>query len=402
MYWMLTTLAAVSIGSVSAFFLISLDEVTHFRQQHPLMVWTLPLSGALIGWAYHQWGNTVKAGNNLIIQEYHQADRPIPFRLLPMVLLATLLTHLSGGSAGREGTAVQMGAAVGDQIGARFGIHHAFRKGFLIVGISAGFASVFGTPLAGAIFALEVLAIGQIRLAALLPALYAAILAHYTCLAWGAQHTAYPSIESLNFNYSHIFWVAAAGVLFGLTARLFSLATQSLSQLFEKFIPSPPLRPVLGGLLLALLFSIPGSQVFMGLGIPGIELAFEQNAPAFHFLIKLGLTALTLAAGFKGGEVTPIFFIGATLGSALFIIIPLPLALLAALGFAAVFAGATHTPIASTLMAIELFGPQTAWYFALACAVAYAVSGHKGIYHHQPIAQVKPSFLNLNYRSRSK
>jgi len=369
-------------GSASALFLALLQEATDFRETHSWMLLLLPLTGLLCGLLYHYAGASVSGGNNLLIDEFHTPRRPIPFRMAPLVLAGTLLTHLGGGSAGREGTAVQMGAALAERLKAPFRLSRKERRILLITGISGGFASVFGTPLAGAVFGLEVLHGGRTRYAALLPALLSALVADLSCRAWQTGHTHYPIPELPVLGISSLGFCIAAGMLFGLAALLFSQSVHACTRLFARCIAWPPLRPFLGGTVLAVLFWFGGTR-YAGLGIPVIEEAFRSPAPAYGFLLKILFTAFTLGAGFKGGEVTPLFFTGAVLGSALSLWIPLPLSLMAALGFTAVFAGASNTPLACILMGIELFGTDAALYLVPACVTAYFFSGHKGIYSAQ-------------------
>ena len=370
-------------GSASAFFLLSLDWVTNYRENHFWIITLLPIGGLTIGLMYHYLGSDVVKGNNQLLEELHEPKDIIPFKMAPLVLIGTLITHLFGGSAGREGTAVQMGGAIADQFTHLFKLSTQDRKILLIMGISAGFASVFGTPLAGAIFALEVLVLGKMRYEAILPSFIAAILADFVCHTWNVGHTAYsipfvPEMSPLNLIYALI-----SGIFFGLAALAFSKSTHFWTDLFSKRISYPPIRPVLGGTILAIIIWISGSTKYIGLGIPTIVESFQLQEPVYAFLIKILLTSFTLGAGFKGGEVTPLFFIGATLGNALLWFIPLPIALLAGMGFVAVFSGATNTPIACTLMGIEFFGAESGVYIGIACVVAYLFSGHTGIYSSQ-------------------
>jgi len=298
-------------------------------------------------------------------------------------LVGTLITPLLGGSAGREGTAVQMGGAISDQFTTIFKLNPSERKTILVLGISAGFASVFGTPLAGAIFALEVLYFSKINFRSILTSFIVAYVAFYTVEFWKVEHTHYsiPVIPEMSF--ANLFWIIITGILFGLTAMLFSKTTHFWHRLFSKSIKYAPLRPFIGGVILALSIYIIGTTKYIGLGIPIIVDAFRHADANYDFLLKILFTGFTLGAGFKGGEVTPLFFIGATLGSALSVFIPLPVALLAGMGFVAVFSGATHTPIACSIMGMELFGIECGIYIAIACVIAYFFSGHVGIYHSQ-------------------
>lgn len=398
--WLLLAMPiGILVGSASAFFLESLTWVTNYRESHIWLIALLPLGGLIIGLTYYYYGESVVKGNNLLLEELHTPKQIIPFRMAPLVLFGTLVTHLFGGSAGREGTAVQMGGAISDQFTKWFGLNETDRKVILIMGISAGFASVFGTPLAGAVFAVEVMILGKIRYKALLPSLVVAYIADYSCKFWNVGHTHYSIATTPEFTLSAFGYTLLCGILFGLTALLFSKTVHFFTGQFKKYIAYPPLRPVIGGLVIALVIWAMGTTKYIGLGIPAIVESFSMQQPYYAFLAKLLLTTFTLGAGFKGGEVTPLFFVGATLGSALFLIVPLPMALLAGMGFVAVFSGATNTPIACTLMGIELFGTEAALYLGIACVVAYLFSGYKGIYSSQ-IASGPKHFLLAKMRSK--
>jgi H+/Cl- antiporter ClcA len=389
--WLLLAgLVGALAGTASAGFLLSLDWVTRWREAHPWALALLPLGGLGVGLAYHHFGNRVVKGNNLILDELHTPGETIPLRLVPLVLGGTLATHLLGGSAGREGTAVQMGAALADQL-ARW-LPRRERRLLLVAGMSAGFASVFGTPLAGAVFGLEVAAFGLVSYQALLPSVLAAVLADAVTRAWGVGHTSYPALPAVAFTVGSLGAALLAGALFGLAARAFTQLTHAITHVFKR-VSYPPLRPVVGGALVALAMAALGTMRYAGLGVPVIVEAFQHQLGAQEFFLKLLLTALTLGAGFKGGEVTPLFFIGATLGSALAGLLPLPVAVLAGMGFVGVFAGAANTPLACLLMGLELFGTRAGVYLGLACVAAYLFSGHQGIYSSQRVGQAKHPLL---------
>ncbi|MBJ6111219.1 chloride channel protein [Hymenobacter sp. BT523] len=385
--WLLISAVVGALaGTASAGFLVALDWVTHWREAHAWALTLLPVAGLVIGLAYHYYGERAGRGNNLILDEIHRPSQTLPLRMVPLVLGGTLLTHLAGGSAGREGTAVQMGGALADQL--RRWLRPRDRRLLLVAGMSAGFASVFGTPLAGAVFGLEVFLLGSIRYEALVPSFLAAVVADAVTRAWGVGHTPYPELPALALTPLGLGCTLLVGVLCGLVARLFGGITHALGRWFA-VIAYPPLRPVVGGVVLALLLWGLGTNRFSGLGIPVIVEAFRHPLPPTDWALKLALTALTLGCGFKGGEVTPLFFIGAALGSALAVVLPLPVALLAAMGFVGVFAGAANTPLACTLMGMELFGAKAGVYLGLTCVVAYLLSGHHGIYTAQVVGQAK-------------
>lgn len=382
-------LVGLLAGSASAFFLVSLNSVGTFREENLWIISLLPLAGFVIGWTYHRFGESVVKGNNQLLEEFYNPQKVIPLRMAPLVLFGTLATHLFGGSAGREGTAVQMGGSIADQFTKWFKLKAEDRKTLITVGVAAGFASVFGTPLAGAIFALEWLVIGRVRYEAIFPAFVGAYVAHYTCAElWQVHHTTYVIPLVPDVDLTILLWIIPAGIAFGITGRLFAKSIHVISALFSK-ISYPPLRTVAGGIVVVILVWMMGTSKYIGLGIPTIQDAFTEQLPWYDFLVKIGMTAITLGSGFKGGEVTPLFFTGATLGNALSNVIPLPVALLAGMGFVAVFAGATNTPMACTLMGIELFGADSGIFIGVACVTAYIFSGHSGIYRSQVIGSYK-------------
>jgi H+/Cl- antiporter ClcA len=403
--WTLLTIpVAVVIGSVVALFLWLLNWAIHFRFAHPWLLYLLPLAGVVIHFVYKLYGKSSEKGNNLIMDEIHKPGGGVPKRMAPLVLGATVFTHLFGGSAGREGTAVQIGGSIADFFGRLFGLNENDTRTVLMAGVAAGFGAVFGTPLAGTIFAIEVLAIGRLQYDAIIPCLIASIFADQTVALLGIHHTAYhiePFVTKMPFNLSFIHFdyfllakIILASVFFGLVSYLFAAMAHGIKNLSNQLIKTTWLIPVIGGSVIIGLTLILGRQDYLSLGVDAqfadsvtIPSAFHQGgAQNWSWLWKIIYTTITLGTGFKGGEVTPLFYIGATLGNTLSTLLNAPVGLFAALGFIGVFAGATNTPLACTFMGIELFGGQYALYFAVACFTAYFFSVHSGIYSSQRIA----------------
>lgn len=404
----LTVPVAAAIGSACALFLWSLELATQTRFDQPWLLFLLPLAGAVINVLYSRLGGNAEGGANLLMDAIHgrrQGDSAIvvPRRMAPLILLATIVTHLFGGSAGREGTALQMGGSIAATFGRVFRLSQTDVRTLLVAGIAAGFGGVFGTPLAGAVFAMEVLVLGRIKYDALIPCLTAALVADWTCRAWGINHLhdvvalSAPSPSVVAFDWLLMGKVALAAIAFGLASILFAELTHTINRVFKQRIKWHSLRPFIGGIVVIGLTAILGTREYLGLGVSSpdanavtISSAFlPHGADSLSWFWKLLFTAVTLGSGFKGGEVTPLFFIGATLGNVLAGILHAPVDVFAALGFVAVFAGATNTPLACTLMGIELFGTEYAAYFAVACFLSYVCSGHSGVYSSQRIGTPK-------------
>ena len=401
--WTLILLpVSIAIGSMVALFLWLLHLCIHFRFEHPWLLYFLPLAGLLIHFAYKLYGKNAERGNNLIIDEIHQPGGGIPKRMAPLVLLSTVVTHLFGGSAGREGTAVQIGGSIAQAFSKWFGLNDKETGILLTAGVAAGFGAVFGTPLTGAIFALEVLTIGRIQYQAVFPCLVASLIGDLTVSAWQVHHTSY-RIDAIDIpNYFDAYFslnplllikVVIASIAFGLASLLFAQMVHRMKHLFLSVFSKTWIVPMVGGLTIILLTFILGKPDYLSLGVDAeyngaitIPSAFQAGgADTWSWLWKTIYTSVTLSSGFKGGEVTPLFYIGATLGNTLSTLLDAPVSLFAALGFLAVFAGATNTPLACTIMGVELFGGEYVLYFAIACYTAYFFSGHNGIYSAQKI-----------------
>jgi H+/Cl- antiporter ClcA len=374
----------VVCGGGSALFLWLLDRATGFRGDHEAIVWALPLAGLLLGWMQQRYGQAVQAGNSLVIDTIHDDGPEIPFRMAPLVLLGTVATHLFGGSAGREGTAVQMGASLTDWLSHRLRLSPILRRQLLAAGVAGGFGSVFGTPIAGAVFGLEFVVLGRIEYGALVPALAAALVGDLVTRGLGIVHTAWPAAPVVALDLPLLGkWVVFA-LAMAAAAVAFTELTHALKRTTERRLPFAPARLFAGGVAVVLLWRVVGTSDYLGLGLPTILRAFSDPAlPASTFALKILFTAVTIGFGFLGGEVTPLFFVGATLGNLLAQVLGLPLALGAGVGLAAVFAAASNTPLALSIMALELLGAGAFPHVVVVCVIAWVVSGRRSLYPAQ-------------------
>lgn len=393
---LLGTLVGILAGSASAVFLTSLAWATQMRLDQPWLIWLLPLGGLCMGWLYARFGGSAAQGNNLVIDEVNRNRSRIPLRMAPFVLLGTVITHLFGGSAGREGTAIQMGASLADTLRRALRLGPADRRMTIMAGISGGFGSVFGVPVAGAIFGMEVQSVGRVQYEGLVPCLVAAYVGDLVTRAWGVPHAHYTHLETVAIEPWLLLKVAVAAIAFGLTSLVFVELTHGIKRLMTLLTRWTPLNPLIGGLVVLALTALVGTRDYLGLGLPLIEHSLDgSGVVALAFLLKLIFTAITLGTGYLGGEVTPLFVIGSTLGYTLGTLLGVDPTLLAAIGLVAVFAGASNTPLACAIMGVELFGGGPTLYLFLGCVVAYLASGHRGIYGTQQVGIPKIPSLEV-------
>jgi len=392
----LGAVVGVLAGLSSAAFLQTLSWATTLRVEHVWMLFALPGAGLVIGLAYHYLGGRSAGGNSLIIDEIHAPAAWVPRRMAPLVFVGTVVTHLFGGSAGREGTAIQMSGSLTDAFSRLVHLKPENRRLMLIAALAGGFGAVFGVPIAGCVFGLEVQAVGRMRYDALVPALSASLVGDLVVRAVGVKHMSLPQLAEIHLTAGLAFKVAIAGLAFGPPSTAFTELTHGIKRAFGSIVTWPPARPMIAGVAVIGLVALVGNRDYLGLSLPLITKATANGAHIIGgaFALKLLFTAVTLGAGFPGGEVTPLFVIGATLGVTMGRLLGVPVPLMAAIGFVAVFAGAANTPLACTVMGVELFGGSGVVLFAIACVVSYIFSSHRGIYGAQRIDSPKgPSSL---------
>ena len=382
-WFLLSVLSGCIVGVVIASFLKSLQFATTVRQSNVWIIGLLPFGGALVSYLYFKYGRDSSKGNNLIIERINKGEADVPFRMAPLVFFGTFITHLFGGSAGREGTGVQIGASICSKLSKLLKLDKTDATIIIISGVSSGFGVVFGTPISGTVFGLEVSTIGKMRYEAIIPCLISSFIGNYIAELFKVQHTHYHMDVVSNADPLILYKVILCGILFGLVSKLFSELTHYLKETFTKFIPKPYIKSFVGGLIIIAIALLLRTQIYLGLSLDLLKSAFESNVIAYAFLLKLLLTAITLSTGFQGGEVTPLFVIGATFGNFLAPILNLPISFLAGLGMIGVFCGGTKTPLASFIMGLELFGGGNIKYIFVICVMSYVFAGKSGIYSSQ-------------------
>lgn len=392
----LAAVAGVVCGFIGSAFHISVGYVTVLRGAHGWLLWLLPAAGLAIVGVYRLFG-TEGEGTNDIIDAVH-LGKPLPVLLLPSIFIGTVLTHLCGGSAGREGAALQMGGTIGYWAGRLFRLDDRDTRTATLCGMAAFFSALFGTPLAATMFAIMVISVGNFYHTAFIPC-FAASLVSYGISMWlGVAPTrfvvAVPSLAPAN-----LLEVAVLAALCAWVSAIFCKLLNFTERRAAKLIPNAWLRAAVGGFVIIALTLVCGTTDYNGAGMDVITAAVEQGtARPEAFIMKIIFTVITLSAGFKGGEVVPSFFIGATFGCAAAPLLGLPAGFGAALGLVSVFCGATNCPMASIFLSIELFGGSGVLYFALACGVSYMLSGYNGLYSSQTIlySKLKAQYINVH------
>lgn len=382
-------------GVVGGVFSLALGGVTALRQNNSWLLFLLPAAGLVIVWTYRAWGMENDSGTNQIIASVRSGKRP-PLKLAALIFLGTALTHLTGGSAGREGAALQIGGSLAAGVGKLFRFGERSLNLAVMCGMSGLFSALFGTPLAAAVFSLEVVSIGIIHYSALFPCLLSAYVATGITRLMHIVPEGYTLQGLPEFAFWPLVKTGALALLCGVLAILFCVLIHGVTHLYKKCLPNQYLRVVVGGVLVIVVTLLLGSRDYNGAGSQVIEAAVEGHAAPLAFLAKMVLTALTLGAGYRGGEIVPTLFTGATFGCVAAPLLGLDPAFGAAIGMVALFCGVVNCPMASILLSVELFGGEGILFFALACGISFLISGKFSLYSAQKIvySKLEPRFIN--------
>lgn len=388
-------LSGVCIGLVGTLFYYMLKWVNGFRQTHSFIILALPLAGLFIVWSYRVLHDENDSGTNLVLAAIHSGEH-VPLRMAPLILISTIITHLFGGSAGREGAALQLGGSIGGSLGNLFRFDEKDQHVMIMCGMSAAFSALFGTPMAAAIFSMEVVSVGIMHYSALVPCVISALTARGIASLFGIMPDRFTILDMPSFTIKNAVITGIFAVLCALVSILFCVCLHKSNQLFRHFFKNPYLRIAVGGLIIVGMTFLVGDQTYNGAGLNVIEHCFNGSVPKPAFLLKILFTAITLGCGYKGGEIVPTFFIGASFGALFAGLFGFNHGLFAAIGMCAVFCGVTNCPITSLLISFELFGYEGMPYYLLAIALSYMLSGYYGLYSSQKIiySKYKTSYIN--------
>lgn len=387
--------SGIIVGLVGTAFYFAMDWVTATRLAHPKIIYLLPLGGMTIVGLYKLLHDEKDTGTNLVLSAI-SAGESVPLRMAPLIFASTLITHLFGGSAGREGAALQLGGSLGNTLGRLFRFDQKDQHVMIMCGMSAAFSALFGTPMAAAIFSMEVVTVGIMHYSALVPCVVSSLVAHEIAVAFGA------TAEMFNIGEIPVFTLQSAVILTLLSAMcavisiLFCIMLHRAEWMYRKLFQNPYLRATAGGVIIIVLTLLVGNQTYNGTGVSVIASCMQGQVRPETFFMKMLFTALTLGAGYKGGEIVPSFFIGASFGCLFGNLVGFSPAMCAAVGMISVFCGVTNCPITSLLISFELFGYDGMPYFLLAVAFSYMLSGYTGLYRSQKIvySKFKTNYIN--------
>ncbi|MGN0632019.1 MAG: chloride channel protein [Ruminococcus sp.] len=399
--WLILSLTAgLLIGGVGSLFALCMTEATGLRSRYPWIMYFMPLGGIVIVLLYRLFKAHNDRGTNMVIASIH-AEGEIPAKMAPMIFASTVITHLVGGSAGREGAALQIGGSLGAVMGRTLKMNDTDRRVLVMCGMSAVFSAGFGTPLAAAIFAMEIGSVGVMYYAALVPCTVASLTAWKLASFAGVEYDSFAKAVFPELSIHGAFLILLLGVLCASLSVIFCITLHKTNSLMKKYLKNPYIRIVTASFILVAVSLVLGNQDFLGAGVPVIELALEGKVVWYAFLLKIVCTAITIESGFKGGEIVPSFFIGATFGCLFGQIAGFSPELCAAVGMVSIFCGVTNCPVTSLIIAIELFGLQQPAYILIGVAVSYMLSGYYGLYRDQKIIYSKYQTKYINRHTKS-
>lgn len=392
LYFLRWVVIAIIVGAaggvIGSVFHHCIDEVTHIRGEFGWLLYLLPLAGLFIVFIYRKAGLEKDPGTNWVFIST-QTEDTVPARMLPLIFVSTVLTHLTGGSSGREGAALQVGGSLGSILGKALKFNYQDINVTILCGMSAVFSAMFGTPIAAAVFSMEVVMVGAIQYAALVPCIVAAAFAKYVAGLMGSKETIYAVHLDLPITPELIIQIIILGVLCGILSMLFCSVMHKVTHMLGKWMPNPYIRVFVGGCAIIVLTLLVGTTDYNGAGTHMIEKSFVAQVAWYAFLLKMLFTAITIGSGYKGGEIVPTLFIGATFGCVVGPLLGLPSSLAAAVSMIALFCGVVNAPIASIFLAVEMFGTADIVLFAIVCAISYVCSGYYSLYSSQTFIQDK-------------
>lgn len=391
----IAVITGIIVGAVGVAFVKGLSFVTGLRASHPYLILGLPVAGIAIVALYKLCRYENDKGTNLVISTIH-AETEIPLRMAPLIFISTLLTHLFGGSAGREGAALQLGGSIGNQLGRWFRLDENDTRTLVMCGMSAAFSSIFGTPMAAVIFAMEVNSVGIMQYSAFVPCVFASLAASMFAGHFGVHAENFGSIELVEFGLIPAGKIMILGILCAVLSVVFCQVLHTTNHLYKKFFKNAYIRIAVSGFLIIGLTAILGTSAYSGAGVNIIEEAIAGHCAPDAFFWKIVFTALTLGAGFKGGEIVPSFTIGAAFGCLFGTLFGLSPSLCAAIAMISMFCGVTNSPLASMIIGFELFGFDMMKYLLIGVSISYMLSGYYSLYHEQRIvySKFKTEYVN--------
>lgn len=390
-----SVLSGILVGGAGTLFYYCMTFANETRAEYPWLIFFLPGAGLLIVGAYYLMHDEKDTGTNLVLAAIHSGEH-IPLKMAPLIFISTVMTHLFGGSAGREGAALQLGGSIGNSLGRLLKFDEKDQHIMIMCGMSAAFSALFGTPMAAAIFSMEVVSVGIMHYAALVPCVVSSLVAKSIADYFQVVPEVFPVTGLPEFSISSGIAIAVLAMLCAGVSTLFCVILHTSERLYKKYFSNPYIRIFVGGVFILLLTLLVGNQDYNGAGMPVIARCFENDYVPYAFLLKILFTALTLGAGYKGGEIVPSFFIGATFGCLFGNLTGFAPGLCTAAGMGAVFCGVTNCPITSLLICFELFGFEGMPYYLLSVSLGYMLSGYYGLYHSQKIvySKYKTEFIN--------